>query len=535
MRNRYRVVAGAVVTVAFGLAAGFPLLTKDVSGQGPKTQVMKPKKVVKAPQTPQSGGGVIARGVVSGPLPPPVMPPDTVILSDVERLGKFMLYDINLSDPVGYACATCHIPETGFTGPVSIVNQNAGTMPGVVPGRFSNRKPQSYVYASYEPEGPFFNANKGVYVGGGFWDGRVPDNFGQAQQPPINPNEMANISTNGIYPPTAGGFSALLASKLQFRPYTPLFLSIYGLDAFTKYTPQEIYLIFAAEVAAYQATGEVNGFSSKWDASIYGVPPQTLYTLTPSEERGRILYGVGQNPFSDPTYGQAQCFQCHSSAALPNVTQMVNGKEVFTMYCFANIGNPRNLGNPFYQQTNCVSNPHGCNPLGTNYVDFGLGDNPNPAPDGTVFNNPATNGPFLGLFKTPSNRDVDLRPPGFPGFVKAYMHNGVHKSLPQVVHFYNTRNIAVNPATRQQVAFDLRVGPPPGFNRIWGPPEVLANVQNVAGFTPAQAIAAGTTGVIAMNGQVGNLGLTPQQEIDVVNFLKILSDGFTPPNPVFTN
>ena len=35
------------------------------------------------------------------------------------------------------------------------------------------------------------------------------------------------------------------------------------------------------------------------------------------------------------------------------------------------------------------------------------------------------------------------------------MHNGVFKSLQEVVHFYNTRNIAVN-ANGQQVAFDLR-------------------------------------------------------------------------------
>jgi cytochrome c peroxidase len=385
--------------------------------------------------------------------------------------------------------------------------------------------------------GPVFNANKGVYIGGNFWDGRVTDTFTQAMQPPINPNEMANTPTNGIFPPTFGGFSALLAQKLQSRPYTPLFLQIYGQDAFSKYTLQEIYDIFCAEVAAYQATGEVNGFSSKWDASIYGVPPKTLYTLTASEERGRILYGVGPNPTNDPTFGGAQCFQCHSSAALPNVTNSVNGKETFTMYCFANIGTPRNLGNPFYgmfgnQPGGCVSNPNGCNSLGTNYVDFGLGDNPNPAPDGTVFNNPSTNAQFLGLFQTPSNRDVDLRPS--PGFVKAYMHNGVHKSLAQVVHFYNTRNIAVSATNpTQQVAFNLTSGPPAGFNRLWPPPEVLANVQNVAGLTPAQAIAMGTTGVTAMNGQVGNLGLTASQEADVVNFLSILSDGFTAPNPVF--
>jgi cytochrome c peroxidase len=111
------------------------------------------------------------------------------------------------------------------------------------------------------------------------------------------------------------------------------------------------------------------------------------------------------------------------------------------------------------------------------------------------------------------------------------MHNGAFKSLQEVVHFYNKRNIAVN-ANGQEVAFDLRKGPPTGFTPLFPPPEVLDNVQNVAGFTPAQAAARGTAGVTAENGQVGNLGLTPQQETDVVNFLKILTDGFTKPNPV---
>ena len=174
--------------------------------------------------------------------------------------------------------------------------------------------------------------------------------------------------------------------------------------------------------------------------------------------------------------------------------------------------------------------PTGVTPSGSNFIDHGLGANPNPALDGTgVSTTPATIPQFLGLFMTPSNRDVDLRPS--PTFVKAYMHNGVFKSLQKVVHFYNTRNIAVN-AAGQQVAFDLRVGPPAGYTPIWPPPEVLDNVQNVIGYTPAQAAAAGTTGVVAENGQVGNLGLTASQEADVVNFLKILSDCYTAPNPV---
>ena len=38
--------------------------------------------------------------------------------------------------------------------------------------------------------------------------------------------------------------------------------------------------------------------------------------------------------------------------------------------------------------------------------------------------------------------------------------------------------------------------------------------------------------MVATNGQVGNLGLTASQEADLVNFLKILTDGYTQPNPV---
>jgi len=47
---------------------------------------------------------------------------------------------------------------------------------------------------------------------------------------------------------------------------------------------------------------------------------------------------------------------------------------------------------------------------------------------------------FRGLFKAPSMRGEDKRPS--PDFVKAYMHNGVFKSLKDVIHFYNKRNIA---------------------------------------------------------------------------------------------
>ena len=350
-------------------------------------------------------------------------------------------------------------------------------------------------------------------------------------QPFIDANEMANLSSNGIQDPVAGGYSALVVKKVQSRPYTPLFKQVYGKDVFKLYTPQQLYMIITDAIAAYEASAEVNPFNSKFDASPYGTPPQKLYTLSASEERGRILYGVGPNPNNDPTYGMAQCFACHSSAGLTFLQQEIGGKEMFTMYCYANIGVPKNPNNPYYQNTDPIANPFGYNPLGTNYIDYGLGSNPNPAPDGTRFynNTPGDICQFRGLFKVPSVRNSDMRPS--PDFVRAYMHNGVFKSLEEVVHFYNTRNIAVN-AAGQQVAFDLRNDPPASYTPLFAPPEVLDNVQNVAGLTPAQAAAMGVSGTVATNGQVGNLGLTAAQEADVVSFLKTLTDGYGPITPV---
>jgi len=248
------------------------------------------------------------------------------------------------------------------------------------------------------------------------------------------------------------------------------------------------------------------------------VPPKNLYTLSASEERGRQLY-FGTYTRPDGTLVNAHCAECHSSANFPPVSKMTNGKDTFSMYCFANIGVPRNFNNPFYQETDCTSNPHGCNPQGGNFVDVGLAGNPNPGRDGTVFNNPSTNAQFMGLFQAPTVRNVDKRPS--PTFVKAYFHNGWAKSLRTVVLFYNKRNIAVN-ATGQEVVFDLTTSPPAGYTPLFSPPEVLANVNNVQGLrsnTPGQA-------------QVGNLGLSASEEQDLVNFMKILSDGHTKPNPV---
>jgi hypothetical protein len=52
--------------------------------------------------------------------------PDNQV-QQIELLGKLMLFDKELSVNRNEACAFCHTPETGFTGPVSELNRTTGS------------------------------------------------------------------------------------------------------------------------------------------------------------------------------------------------------------------------------------------------------------------------------------------------------------------------------------------------------------------------------------------------------------------------
>ncbi len=112
-------------------------------------------------------------------------------------LGKVMIYDRNLSVNGLVACATCHTPQEGFTGGVSLLNNTTVSFPGAIGDRASGRKPMAYSYAPFAPV-QFYRASTGDFVGGNFWDeratGLVTGNPAgdQALGPPLNPVEMAN-------------------------------------------------------------------------------------------------------------------------------------------------------------------------------------------------------------------------------------------------------------------------------------------------------------------------------------------------------
>jgi cytochrome c peroxidase len=159
-------------------------------------------------------------------------PPDNQV-QQVELLGKLLLYDKQLSVNRNEACAFCHMPETGFTGPVSELNRTTGSYPGSVRTRFSNRKPQSHAYAPLAPV-LHYNPGQGDLVGGNFWDMRATGRrlgnpaAEQAQGPPTNPVEMGLPDI------------ACAIYRSSQRPYRALFESVWGLQAFAITWPSDV-------------------------------------------------------------------------------------------------------------------------------------------------------------------------------------------------------------------------------------------------------------------------------------------------------
>ena len=72
-------------------------------------------------------------------------------LTPNEELGKSIFFDTNLSINNNQACAVCHAPEVGWTGPLSDINASGAVYEGSILGRFGNRKPPSSAYATPSP------------------------------------------------------------------------------------------------------------------------------------------------------------------------------------------------------------------------------------------------------------------------------------------------------------------------------------------------------------------------------------------------
>ena len=425
-------------------------------------------------------------------------PPDNQI-QQIELLGKLMLYDKDLSVNRNEACAFCHMPETGFTGPVSELNRTTGAYPGSVRTRFGDRKPQSHAYAPLSPV-LHYNPGQGDLVGGNFWDMRATGRrlgnpaAEQAQGPPTNPVEMGLPDI------------ACAVYRASQRPYRALFEGVWGPQSFAIAWPGDVEQVcnrpgppaaadplpvhlspidrgrvgatfdqMAQSIAGYEASAEVTSFTSKFDAML-----AKKAQFTPQEQQGYDLFR-----------GTARCNECHRDGG--------PGEDpLFTDFTASNIGTPANPRLPYYGEDRPDALGYVANPLGSSFVDGGVGTF---LSNGHLLSQPsAVDARWLKLapdnqarIQVPTLRNVDKRPD--PAFVKAYGHNGYFTSLKQIVHFYNTRDVLPR----------CQPHDPGEGTTCWPAPESTANMNT---------------------SKVGRLGLSDAEEDALVLFMQMLTDGF---------
>lgn len=304
-------------------------------------------------------------------------------------LGKALFFDTSLSNPKGMSCATCHSPSRAFTDP----RAGSPTSQGVVPGLFGFRKAPSISYMAFSPPFVAGTAVDGTSATGGqFWDGRASDLQAQAKFPLVNPIEMNNVSLDAV------------VSTVKNGPEAGALRQIYGPKIFND--PAAAINAIVDAIAAFEKSPEVSPFTSKYDAFLKGTAQ-----LSATELRGLAAFN-----------GKGGCSGCHTSSPLPDGTP-----PLFTNFCYANIGLPKNPANPYY------SIPLKYNPLGAAFVDNALGTTTGKPDD-------------AGNFMTPPLRNVALKGP--------YFHNGYFNTLAEVVNFYNSRDLGGFPVAEVPQTMD---------------------------------------------------------------------------------
>jgi len=426
-------------------------------------------------------------------------------LTPIEELGSSIFFDRQLSIRRNQACATCHVPEAGWVGNDTEINEDGAVYEGSIRGRFGNRKPPSSAYATLSPifYADFGNrllgdnipelAEEPLFVGGNFWDGRATGwELGnpaadQAQGPFLNPVEQALPD------------AACVVNRVCEGSYGELFREVWGPEICNISWPRRInamcssvngvvdlspgdrqkvdnaYDRVALSVAAFEGSKASNAFTSKIDAHRAGV-----YEFTAQEELGRQIFR-----------GKGKCGACHVGTGGPGAPP-----PLFTDFTYDNLGVPRNPENPF-----SIANPDWDDPGLAGFLE-------------TVSFFAQFADANLGKQKVPTLRNVGLGSCEAlvddsestkirdKCVIKAYMHNGYFKSLKQVVQFYNTRD--VKPSCESLNIFDATVEVALA-NDCWPEPEVSANVNDT---------------------ELGDLGLTEAEEDALVAFMQAMSDGY---------
>lgn len=198
-------------------------------------------------------------------FPQPPIPENNPQTPEKVRLGEALFFDPNLSSCGTIACASCHLPEEGFSDGRRVSEGCEGV---------EGRRNSSALYNS-------------AYLTHLFWDGRVQSLEQQALGPVVDPVEMSNTwdhvlqyLSSGMHPVTGGGFPQ------SFAFYTEYFDRVF--------TGEISSTTVAKALASYQRT--VISRDSPFDRWLEGEDS----ALTPAQKKGARIF-----------FGRGQCSECH--------------------------------------------------------------------------------------------------------------------------------------------------------------------------------------------------------------------------------
>lgn len=413
---------------------------------------------------------LLAQGL--NPHPAPLVRPPVAPLSAMARLGRRIFLDPALSASGRLSCASCHSPAHAY-GP-----------PGAAPAMFGGpklsrqgvRAVPSLMYLDRQPNfsiGPDNEENETVRLtaaaragqhaprarktarttaaaasnlvpqGGLFWDGRADTLQSQAMAPLLSRFEMD------------GGGTARIAAVLARAPYAHRFTALFGPSIFAIPRLAVAEAMFA--VARYEVEDpSFHPYTSKYDLWLEGKA-----RLTQAQLRGYL-------DFDNPAEGN--CAACHLDRPTPD-----GRPPLFTDHQFEALGVPRN---PALRAN-----------LNPRYYDLGL--------CGPYRTDLAGQTRYCGMFLTPTLRNVATR--------HAFFHNGIYRSLRQVLDFYDFRDTA--PA---RIFPRAASGQPSRDNDL--PARYRANIDRQ---DPPFGRSHGL-----------RPPMTPAEEHDIIAFLHTLTDGY---------
>src|SRR6202171_5732727 len=370
-------------------------------------------------------------------LPPPTVTGQPPTLQGtgyqaVGTLGKLLNFDEHMSPFENRACAFCHMPYAGFSGPIPSVNLTMVAYPGSYAFRAGKRTAQRYTYSPRYPVLELY-PDQNLLFGGNFWDGRSTGyllqsaDAEQAQHPPVDSQEMALPDTACIAFRLESAsyksfFEKIWGDSLDIRfpgntediCETPGGAKVFGTDVTPiKLSPEDrakansVYDHWGQSISFFEDSPQASPFTSKVDANING-----HYTYTPDELAGAILFA-----------GKGNCNSCHidgqrtllKPGQTDTGTYATNARPLFTCFGYSNLGLPLNPRDAFFYQTTPDFFGFTANPYGFGYRDLGLGTFLRSG-FGSAPNPNATWVPFApsvdGQMQVSTARNVAMTPPG---------------------------------------------------------------------------------------------------------------------------